>query len=216
MDVEAPLWRDRHHAGLALARCRVDLRPPTLLLALPRGGVPVAAAMADELGLKLATWSVRKVADPSAPEVAVGAIAPGGVTVWRNGGSAARLEALARQRGWLAAQQLELRRRQQQFGDPLAKDLQGQRIVVVDDGVATGMTLKAALMSLRLCRPEVLELAVPVADRQVLAGLQQLVDRTTVLASVSQLIAVGLWYEHFEQCSDGEVLSLLDDRRWSA
>jgi putative phosphoribosyl transferase len=80
---------------------------------------------------------------------------------------------------------------------------------VVDDGVATGMTLQAALLSLRNCLPASLQLAVPVADRQVLARLAALVDRTTVLAAVFDLQAVGLWYRHFEQLTDAQVLELL-------
>jgi putative phosphoribosyl transferase len=85
--------------------------------------------------------------------------------------------------------------------------------VVVDDGVATGMTLRAALISLRRCAPASLQLAVPVADRQVLASLVPLVDRVTVLAAVSNLEAVGLWYRHFEQLADDAVLSLLAEAR---
>jgi putative phosphoribosyl transferase len=208
-----PLWDDRRQAGLALAEELGDLRPPTLLLALPRGGVAVAAAMADVLGLPLATWCVRKVVNPADPELAIGAVAPGDVTVWRNGGAAARHEAAAHRGGWLGAQRQELGRRQQLFGDPDPGGLQGLPLVVVDDGVATGMTLRAALISLRRCAPASLQLAVPVADRQVLASLVPLVDRVTVLAAVSNLEAVGLWYRHFEQLADDAVLSLLAEAR---
>ena len=204
-----PLWEDRRQAGQALAAARADLRPPALLLALPRGGVAVAAAMAHCLGLPLATWCVRKVADPANPELAIGAVAPGGVTVWRNGGAARRREAAARQGGWLTAQVQELRRRGRVFGDPDPASLRGLPLVVVDDGVATGMTVRAALLSLRRCAPASLELAVPVADRLVLDCLAPLVDRATALAVVSQLEAVGLWYHHFEQLTDAEVLDLL-------
>jgi putative phosphoribosyl transferase len=208
-----PLWDDRRQAGLALAEELGDLRPPTLLLALPRGGVAVAAAMAAALGLPLATWCVRKVANPADPELAIGAVAPGEVTVWRNGGAATRHEAAAHRGGWLRAQRQELVRRQQLFGDPDPGRLQGLPLVVVDDGVATGMTLRAGLISLRRCAPASLQLAVPVADRQVLATLAPLVDRITVLAAVSNLEAVGLWYRHFEQLVDAEVLSLLAEAR---
>jgi putative phosphoribosyl transferase len=208
-----PLWDDRRQAGLALAEELGDLRPPTLLLALPRGGVAVAAAMADALALPLATWCVRKVADPTNPELAIGAVAPGDVTVWRNGGAAIRHQVAAQRAGWLQAQRQELVRRQQVFADPEPGRLQGLPLVVVDDGVATGMTLKAALISLRRCAPSSLQIAVPVADRQVLASLAPLVDRTTVLASVANLEAVGIWYGHFEQLADADVLRLLADAR---
>jgi putative phosphoribosyl transferase len=207
-----PLWSDRHQAGLALAALRPDLHPPALVLALPRGGVPVAAAMADQLGLPLATWSVRKVVDPANPEVAIGAVAPGGVTVWRDGGAEALHERAARRGGWLADQQAELARRQVRYGDPDPAALKGRLLVVVDDGIATGMTLRAALLSLQRCAPASLQLAVPVADRQVLASLAPLVERITVLAAVRRLTAVGLWYRRFEQLSDAEVLALLAQR----
>lgn len=208
-----PLWTDRHGAGLALAAVRADLHPPALLLALPRGGVAVAAAMADQLGLPLATWSVRKVADPANPELAIGAVAPGGVVVWRDGAAGRDLGDQARRQGWLAAQQRELARRQVRFGDPSPERLRHRLLVVVDDGVATGMTLRAALLSLRRLEPASLQLAVPVADRQALAGLAPLLDRITVLAAVPELVAVGQWYERFEQLSDAQVLDLLAPRR---
>jgi putative phosphoribosyl transferase len=204
-----PLWHDRREAGLALAAVRADLGPPALLLALPRGGVPVAAAMAEQLRLPLATWSVRKVSDPRAPEVAIGAVAPGGLCVWRNGGAALEREARARQQGWLAREVEELERRRQLFADPSPDQLQGRSLVLVDDGIATGMTVEAALRSLRLLAPATLELAVPVADREVLASLAPLADRITVLAAVPWLEAVGLWYRHFDQLSDRAVQALL-------
>jgi len=208
-----PLWTDRHGAGLALAAVRADLHPPALLLALPRGGVAVAAAMADQLGLPLATWSVRKVADPANPELAIGAAAPGGVVVWRDGAAGQRQAERARHHGWLAAQQRELARRQALFGDPRPEQLRNRVVVVVDDGIATGMTLRAALLSLRRLQPASLQLAVPVADREALAGVAPLLERITVLAAVADLVAVGQWYGRFEQLSDAEVLALLAPRR---
>lgn len=204
-----PLWDDRRQAGLALAALLGDPQPDTRLLALPRGGVAVAAAMAERLALPLATWCVRKVADPANPELAIGAVAPGDVVVWRNGASASRHEAAARRGGWLQAQRQERARRGRLFGDPDPASLRGQPLVLVDDGVATGMTVQAALLSLQRCSPASLQLAVPVADRQVLAALAALVDRITVLAAVPDLQAVGLWYRHFEQLTDVEVLDLL-------
>jgi putative phosphoribosyl transferase len=214
--LEPPLWADRQQAGQDLARACGRLRNPVLpvtLVALPRGGVPVAAAMAAELGCPLVTWSVRKVADPLMPEVAIGAVAPGGVAVWRDGGAARRHESAARSRGWLAEQEAELERRQRLFGDPPPEQLRGRHLVVVDDGIATGMTVEAALHSLRRLEPSRLELAVPVADVRVAERLSALVDRLTVLAPVHDLIAVGLWYRRFEQLSDGQVLEQLASLR---
>lgn len=206
-----PLWRDRRAAGLALGRqlaADSPLPSEALLLALPRGGVPVAVAMAAELHSPVRTWSVRKIADPAWPELAIGAIAGGGVTVWR-GDQAAGREAQARRQGWLQQQELELRRRQRAYGDPDPAALQGRDLVVVDDGIATGMTVQAALLSLRRLDPASLCLAVPVLDRSVLAHLRPLVDRLEALAVVEDLRSVGEWYEHFEQLEDQDVLALL-------
>lgn len=212
MALRPPLWTDRLQAGLALADAFVDRQGrgrDTTLLALPRGGVPVAAAMAARLELPLATWSVRKIADPAWPELAIGAVAAGGVVVWRNGQGAVRRAAIAERHGWLRAEAQELRRRQRRFGDPPGERLRGRHLIVVDDGIATGMTMTAALRSLRQCAPASLTLAVPVVDRAAASDLGRLVDRLEALAIVDDLQAVGLWYEHFEQLQDREVLALL-------
>ncbi|QEY31227.1 phosphoribosyltransferase [Synechococcus sp. RSCCF101] len=211
--LSSPLWADRQQAGRALAtvfagddRFESD---SSCIVGLPRGGVPVAAAMAQQLGRPLLTWSVRKIADPMWPEVALGAVAPGGVVVWRNGGGAVWRATTAIRHGWLREQQQELERRQQLYGDPAGRLLTGRHLVVVDDGVATGMTVKAALLSLRRVGPASLVLAVPVVDRVVARQLKQLVDHLLVLASVPNLVSVGEWYEQFAQLTDTEVRALL-------
>ncbi len=211
MHPSPPLWRDRLEAGRALGRqlaARAPLPEDALLLALPRGGVAVAVAMAAELHRPVATWSVRKIADPAWPELAVGAIAAGGVTVWRGNDGGSR-EQQARRQGWLQQQEAELRRRRRLYGDPAAADLKGRTLIVVDDGIATGMTVQAALLSLRQLQPASLTLAVPVLDRRVVAQLQPLIDRLEALAVVDGLRAVGEWFERFEQLQDQDVLALL-------
>jgi len=211
MHLSPPLWHDRHAAGLALGRqlaAESPLPAEALLLALPRGGVAVAMAMAAELRRPVRTWSVRKIADPAWPELAIGAIAAGGVTVWRGDDGAAR-ELQARRQGWLQQQELELRRRQRVYGDPDPSQLQGLPLIVVDDGIATGMTVQAALLSLRMLQPASLTLAVPVLDRSVAVRLRRRVERLVALAVVEDLRAVGEWYEQFEQLQDADVLSLL-------
>ncbi len=211
MHLTPPLWRDRLEAGLALGRQlagRGSLPEGALLLALPRGGVAVAVAMAAELQRPVATWSVRKIADPAWPELAVGAIAAGGVTVWRGDGGSSR-EQQARRQGWLQQQEAELRRRRRLYGDPASADLKGRTLIVVDDGIATGMTVQAALLSLRQLQPASLTLAVPVLDRSVIARLRPLIDRLEALAVVDGLRAVGEWFERFEQLQDQDVLALL-------
>jgi putative phosphoribosyl transferase len=210
MQPNPPLWRDRKAAGRELAEHWADLRgrKDTLLIGLPRGGVAVGAAMADVLALPLATWAVRKITAPDWPEVAIGAVAPGGVVLWGlpeqdTGLSHQQLAQLVRQ------QQAELLRRQSRYGDPDPRSLAGLHLVVVDDGIATGLTARAALLSLRRLGPASLGLAVPVVDRRLVPELEPLVDRLEILAVVPHLQAVGPWYERFEQLDDSTVIQLL-------
>jgi putative phosphoribosyl transferase len=210
MQPKPPLWRDRTAAGRELAERWADLkgRKDTLLIALPRGGVAVGAAMADGLGLTLATWAVRKITDPSWPEVAIGAVAPGGVVLWGDPEQATGLS--HQQRSQLVRQQqAELLRRQSRYGDPDPRSLAGLHLVVVDDGIATGLPARAALVSLRRLDPASLGLAVPVVDRRLVAELEALVERLEMLAVVPHLQAVGPWYERFEQLDDSAVIKLL-------
>ncbi len=213
-----PLWRNRHQAGLALAEVFADVggrSADTILLALPRGGVPVAAAMASQLRIPVATWSVRKIADPAEPELAIGALASGGVVVWRDGPEGRQRAATAQRLGWVRAQQEELTRRQRVFADPAPERLRNLNLIVVDDGIATGMTTRAALVSLAQVGAASLSLAVPVVDSGVAMALAPLVDRLEALAFVDELTAVGLWYQQFEQLSDEEVLDCLQQARRS-
>ena len=211
----SPPWADRRQAGEALATHllrQVPIPEPRLVLGLPRGGVVVAAPLAAALGAPLLSWAVRKIVLPEAPEVAIGAVAAGGVVVWREGPQGT-LAALARRRGWLATAERELQRRQQRFADPTPTQLEGRHLIVVDDGIATGMSVRAALESLRRTRPASLTLAVPVVDTGVAFELRRLVDRLEALATVPQLQAVGLWYERFDQLDDEAVLALLEAAR---
>jgi putative phosphoribosyl transferase len=187
--------------------------PQALVIGLPRGGVAVAAEVAEQLDLPMASWAVRKLAHPAAPEVAVGAIAPGGVLIWDEPYlRQLHLDPLLR-RQLVAQQDDELRRRQRLFGDPLPSSLRGRPLLVVDDGVATGLTVRAALESLRQAKPAHLLLAVPVIDQLVAARLRPLVDELVALAEVDGLMAVGAWYERFEQIDDAQVKALMDAGR---
>jgi putative phosphoribosyl transferase len=207
-----PLWRDRREAGQALASRFADLRGRAAdcwLLALPRGGVAVGAEMARRLNLPLACWAVRKIAHPADPEVAIGAVAPGGVVLWDREDRGSLTLGEGERRRLVEGQRRELERRRQRFGDPEPARLLDRHLVVVDDGIATGMTARAALQSLRQLRPASLALAVPVVDRRVVPDLESLVDRFEALAVVEPLRSVGEWYQNFAQLDDREVLRLL-------
>lgn len=209
----AALWPSRWAAGLDLAE---RLQPwagqaaNTSVIALPRGGVAVAAAVAQRLQLPLGCWAVRKLAAAQAPEYALGALAAGGVVVWNQAAIAAGRIGEAQQQHLVAAATAEVERRQRLFGRIAASRLQGRQLIVVDDGIATGMTVQAALLALRRCQPAALVLAVPVLDRRLVPELSPLVEQLVCLAAVENLRAVGLFYDDFQQLSDDDVSALLE------
>ena len=206
------LWHDRAEAGRALGQRLIAWRehPTALVLGLPRGGVVVAAEVARALELPLASWAVRKLAHPRAPELALGAVAPGGVLIWDEAMAGVQgLDATLRQR-IVAEQERELERRRLLYGDPDPAVLRDRPLLVVDDGVATGLTVRAALQSLRQAGPSRLVLAVPVIDRGIAARLRQELDQLVALAEVDDLWAVGAWYERFAPVEDSEVLALIN------
>ena len=212
-----PLWQNRREAGLALAKRLQAWRHQSgaLVIGLPRGGVAVAAELAGALHLPLAPWAVRKLGHPADPEVAIGAIAPGGVVLWDRASLGPLGLSPMQQARLVADQQQELERRQRLFGDPEPAALRDRPLLVVDDGVATGMTVRAALASLRQCQPRQLVLAVPVIDEAVAHQLEPAVDGLVALARVRGLRSVGAWYGHFGQLRDATVLALLADHRGS-
>lgn len=205
-------WLDRAAAGAALAQ-RISMLPKldesTALVALPRGGVAVGAVIAKKLGLPLTTWSARKLTLPSNPEYAIGAIASGDVVIW-DLETSRYLEQYPHLRSQiLEAERQELLRRKHLFGDVLPDALRNRILIVVDDGIATGLTAKAALLSLQRLSPKRLILAVPVVASTALNALRPLVDDVIALAVVEHLIAVGCHYQRFEQLSDDDVLALM-------
>ena len=205
------LWHDRHDAGRALANQLSNWsdRAGALVIGLPRGGVVVAAEVARALNLPLASWAVRKLAHPRAPELALGAIASGGVLIWDEPtASSFGLDPALRQ-SIVEEQSHELERRRHLYGDPAPDSLNNRPLLVVDDGVATGLTVRAALQSLRQVQPSCLALAVPVIDRQVAAQLRPGLDALIALAEVDELWAVGAWYQRFEPVTDRDVLALM-------
>jgi len=206
-------WRDRRQAGQELSRKLLALgkgwlRSNTMVVALPRGGVPIALEVAKAFQVPLTTWSVRKLTRAQAPEVAVGAIATGGIELWDNHSEDIPIQ---ERRQLLAKEVQELNRRRQHFDDGPIEQLRGKILIVVDDGIATGMTVAAALYSLHAAKPNQLILAIPVVDQRVITPLKELCDQLVTLKVVCNLHAVGEYFENFEQLNDADVINLLKE-----
>jgi len=200
-------FRDRRDAGQHLAaRLAAANLPNPLVLALPRGGVPVAAEVARVLGAPLEVFVSRKVGAPHHPEFGIGAVAEGGgrVADWaivhRLGLTEADFDALAHQ------EELEVQRRAARYRAGRAlPDLHAHAVVVVDDGLATGVTAEAALRALRRLGPGQLVLAVPVCATATVERLADAADEVICVFRPDAFHAVGRWYEVFDQITDEEV-----------
>ena len=213
-----PLIQDRTSAGRDLADLLTAYRgrPDVIVLALPRGGVPVAAEIARALRAPLDIVVVRKLGTPGQEELAMGAIASGGIRVLnRDVVSALRISEAAIQRV-TAREQAELERRMKAYrGDRAWPALAGKCVILVDDGVATGATMRAAIAALRSQAPAKLIVAVPVAPSDTLEQLQDEADEVVCLATPEPFRAIGAWYRKFEQLSDEEVKRALTEQ-WAA
>ncbi|HVW07002.1 MAG TPA: phosphoribosyltransferase [Bryobacteraceae bacterium] len=209
----APLFRDRVHAGQLLAQKLRALRHLThpLVLALPRGGVPVAFEIARELHGDLDIFLVRKIGVPGQEELALGAIASGGVRVL-NEALAAHLKISRAMIDTLTArEQQEVERREHLYRDdrpplPIANRV----VILVDDGLATGATMLAAVRAVKHQHPERLVVAVPVAAPATCHEFRRHVDEMICLHTPEPFHAVGAWYEDFSQTTDAEVRDLLE------
>lgn len=206
-------FRDRRQAGRQLAARLLDYhrRPDVLVLGLPRGGVPVAFEVARELEVPLDVLVVRKLGLPGHEELAMGAIASGGVLVLNLdvieplGVPTSTIKAAA------ARERVELERRERllRSGRPGA-DPAGRTVILVDDGLATGATARAAIDALRQRKAAEIIVAVPVAPESTCRQLEQMADRVVCLVRPRNFGAVGEWYEDFGQISDAEVRALLE------
>ncbi|OOC56997.1 phosphoribosyltransferase [Nocardiopsis sinuspersici] len=205
------MFRDRRDAGERLARVlEGQNKPHPLVLALPRGGVPVAERVAGVLGVPLDIVVVRKIPVPGSPETAIGATTAEGPPLFD--GRALNLLGLSEERlaDTVEAEQAEARRRVRAYrGGAPQLDVAERDVFVVDDGLATGMSARAALTALREQDPASLVLAVPVGAPSAVRALADVCDQVVCLETPSDFGAVSLWYEEFPQVSDEEVLALL-------
>jgi predicted phosphoribosyltransferase len=206
-------FRDRVEAGQILGRQLTAYanRPDVLILALPRGGVPVAFEVAKALKAPLDVFVVRKLGLPGHEELAMGAIAPGGTRVL-NQEVIAGLDIPQHVVDAVAARELrELRRREHAYrGGRPPPAVSGQTVILVDDGVATGSTMKAALAALTRLGPARLIVAVPTAAPSTCAELRRAADDCICVITPDPFYAVGIWYEDFTQTTDDDVRQLLE------
>jgi len=209
----AERFQDRTDAGRRLAG-RLGTyasRNDVLVLGLPRGGVPVAFEIATALDAPLDVFIVRKLGLPGHEEFGIGAIASGGIRVVDDAVLRAYdvdPDALERV---TARERLELERREQLYRDDRPFPVvEGRIVILVDDGLATGSTMRAAIAALRRKRPNKIVVAVPVGARETCAAMTRLVEEVVCLETPDPFYAVGLWYEDFEQTSDAEVHDLLE------
>jgi putative phosphoribosyl transferase len=185
-------------------------RDDVVVLALPRGGVPVAYEVAKVLGAPMDVFVVRKLGMPGHPELAMGAIASGGVRVMNEDvltlyrPSSAALEAVTR------AERIELERRERAYRDGRSPvPIEGRTVILVDDGLATGSTMRAAVLAIRRLRPARVVVAAPVGARETCQALREIADEVVCALTPDPFSAVGLWYVDFSQTTDDEVRQLL-------
>jgi putative phosphoribosyl transferase len=210
--MDTPRFRDRTEAGRFLAELLRDYagRDDVIVLALPRGGVPVGYEVAKALDAPLDVFVSRKLGVPGHEELAMGAIASGGLAVLNQ----AAIEALGiseeRLRDVANAEYQELRRREQAYREGREPpDLEGKTVILVDDGLATGSTMRAAALAVREQKPAKIVVAVPVAAAETCDEFRDVVDEIVCGLQPRPFQAVGLWYDDFSETTDDEVRELL-------
>jgi putative phosphoribosyl transferase len=205
-------FKDRAEAGRLLAQKLLAYRdkPDVLVLALPRGGVPVAVEVAQVLHAPVDVFLVRKLGAPGQEELALGAVAIGGVRVLNEAVMRSLQITPEELNAVTATEQRELERRQHAYRDdrPLPK-IRGRTIILVDDGLATGASMLAAILALRQQHPARIVVGVPAASSDVCREFQHEVDEIVCAITPYPFYAVGAWYEDFSQVDDDEVRRLL-------
>lgn len=207
------IFQDRTEAGkkLAAALARYANRSDVLVLALPRGGVPVGYEVAEGLNAPLDAFVVRKLGVPGQEELAMGAIASGGIRVLYDPVVKGLRIPEEEIDAVVAEEEFELKRRERSYrGDRPPADVRGQIVILVDDGIATGSTVRAAVAALRRRQPARIVLAVPVAPPDTCEELDEEVDELVCLAHPKPFLAVGEWYRDFRPTSDTEVHDLIE------
>jgi predicted phosphoribosyltransferase len=206
-------FHDRRDAGRQLSEQLLDYadNPNVIVLGLPRGGVPVAYEISARIGAPLDVLVVRKLGVPGHEELAVGAIASGGIRyVDRRVAQALRIpdEVIDTVE---ESERIELERRERTFraGRP-PLDVSGRTTIVVDDGLATGASMAVAVEALRMRNPANIVVAVPIASTEACDSLRERADEVVCLVTPSRMYAIGQWYEDFTQTTDEEVRALLD------
>ena len=205
-------FQDRVEAGakLASALWRYRENANAIVLALPRGGVPVAYVVSEALKLPLDIFVVRKLGAPGHEELAIGAIATGGVLIL-NKEVIAHLKIPPRYIETIqAAETIELERREKEYrGERPPLDVRGKEVILVDDGVATGASMKAAIEGLKKLGAKKIVAAIPVSARETSEELEKLADEFEVILEPDPFYNVGRWYEDFSEVSDEEVCEFL-------
>jgi predicted phosphoribosyltransferase len=205
------MLEDRRQAGRLLAQALAAYRgqPGVIVLGLPRGGVPVAYEVARSLGAPLDVFVVRKLGFPGHEEFAMGAIASGGVRVMNSDVAGMRIPQAVID-AVTAREQAELARRERLYrGDRPALDVRGHTVILVDDGLATGSTMRAAARAVRQQHPRRIVVAVPVAASETCSSLRGDADEVVCMVTPEPFRAVGLWYRNFDQTTDEEVHALM-------
>ena len=214
-----PRFRDRREAGERLAEQlrAYGNRPDVIVLALPRGGVPVGFEVAEALRAPLDVFVVRKLGVPGQEELAMGALASGGTRVLDN-----EIVRLARvteseiERATAFAAEEMARQERRYRGERRFPCVDGKTVILVDDGLATGSTMRAAVLALRSQHPAKVVVAVPVGAPETCDALGSVADDVVCVETPEPFRAVGLWYEDFSQTTDDEVHALLDRARHAA